>query len=332
MSQGGLELYAFELTNGQCMVVALNESKPIPGFDFVGDPAVGRGLVDEFMAIEQGQPIRFVGNAGWLEGEESVFLEDIFANPARSARLKRLMAANAVKWMAGGSVALASSVGGGHYWMELEREEQLAASRVVVMDPNDQYQQSLNKAWRDVPTPGVGLLRQWQNLMADLPMVHEGWQLQKVECDAKACNAQWSRMYGSYEDFFKQLPPHTDQAKEVQEGEDALQARVVTTHAVVPEEAKTPWPQTPLPAMEPALRELASELQNFSLLGKVKVAMAKPALFGGNQDPQSLRQAVMTGQWSVQHDASTLGYLTVPPMAWPNAWCCRSARPKNKPP
>ncbi len=313
MSQGGLELYAFELTNGQSMVVALNESKPIPGFDFVGEPAVGRGLVDEFMAIEQGQPIRFVGNAGWLEGEETVYLEDIFANPARSACLKRLMAANAVKWMAGGTVALASSVGGGQYWMELEREEQLAASRIVVMDPNDQYRQTLSKAWRDVPPPGVGLLRQWQNLMADLPLVHEGWQLQKVECDAKACTAQWTRMYGSYEDFFKQLPPHTDQAKEVQEGDDALQARVVTTHAVVPEEAKTPWPQTPLPAMEPALRELASELQNFSLLGKVKVAMAKPALFGGNQDPQSLKQAVMTGQWSVQHDASTLGYLTVPP-------------------
>ena len=111
MSQGGLELYAFELTNGQCMVVALNESKPIPGFDFVGDPAVGRGLVDEFMAIEQGQPIRFVGNAGWLEGEETVYLEDIFANPARSACLKRLMAANAVKWMAGGTVARAKADG-----------------------------------------------------------------------------------------------------------------------------------------------------------------------------------------------------------------------------
>ena len=312
LSQGGLELYAFELPNGQCMVVALNESRPIPGFDFVGEPALARGLVDEFLAIQQGQPLRLVGNAGWLEGEESVTLEDIFANPARSARLKRLWAANAVKWAAGGAVVLVSAVAAGNYWVDTEREEMMAATRNPVIDPNSEYQKSLAQAWAEVPAPGPGLLRQWQNLMSNLPLMHEGWRLQKVECDAKYCKAQWARMYGTYADFFKQLPPNSEYAQEVQEGDNALQAMVVSHHPVLPEDIQTPWRNAKLPRMDHALRELSSDLQNFSLLGQVRVELSKPTLFGGTQDPQSLEQAVMTGQWSVQHDASTLGYLTVP--------------------
>jgi hypothetical protein len=188
LSQGGLELYAFELTHDQCMVVALNESRPIPGFDFVGEAALGRGLVEEFLAIEQGQPIRFVGNAGWLEGEENVALEDIFANPASAARLKRLWAANSVKWAAGGAALLLSLVAGGHYWVEMEREEMMLAAQNPAIDPNAEYQQSLAQAWTEVASPGPGLLVQWQALMADLPLVHQGWGLKKVECSSRKCS------------------------------------------------------------------------------------------------------------------------------------------------
>ena len=312
LSQGGLELYAFELAHDQCMVVALNESRPIPGFDFVGEAALGRGLVDEFLAIEQGQPIRFMGNAGWLEGEESVALEDIFANPASAARLKRLWAANSVKWAAGGAAVFLSLVAGGHYWVEMEREEMMMAAQNPAIDLNAEYQQSLAQAWAEVAAPGAGLLLQWQALMADLPLVHQGWGLKKVECDAKACQAQWTRMYGTYADFFKKLPPRTHSAQEVQEGDDALQAMVVSKHVVVPKEPQPTWHHAKLPRIDIALRELSSELQNLALLGQVKVALSKPTLFGGNEDPQLLAQPVMTGQWSVKHDASTLGYLTVP--------------------
>jgi hypothetical protein len=47
------------------------------------------------------------------------------------------------------------------------------------------------------------------------------------------------------------------------------------------------------------------------------VELSKPKLFGGTQDPQTLHSAVMTGQWTVQHDASTVDYLTVPSYAVP---------------
>ena len=330
LSQGGLELYAFALANGQCMVVALNESRPIPGFDFVGEADIARGLMDEFLAIQQGQPIRLVGNAGWLEGEESVALEDIFAQPVRAARLKRLWADNAVKWAAGVAGVLALAVAGGHYWVEMEREQMIAAAQNPLIDPNAQYQKALAQAWAEVPAPGPHLLRQWQNLMADLPLVHAGWRLKNVECDAKLCKAQWSRLYGTYADFFKQLPPNSQSAQEVQEGDNALQAMVVSHHSVVAEDIETPWRNAALPRMDHALRELSSDLQNFSLLGQVQVELSKPTLFGGTQDPQSLNAAVMTGQWTVQHDASTLGYLTVPDYGVPKRLVLQVSPTKEK--
>jgi hypothetical protein len=316
LSQGGLEMYAFALANGQSMVVALNESRPIPGFDFVGEADIARGLIDEFLAIQQGQPIRLVGNAGWLEGEESVVLEDIFAQPVRAARLKRLWADNAVKWAAGAAGVLALAVAGGNYWVEMERAEMIAAAQNPSIDPNAQYQKALAQAWAD--------------LMADLPLVHAGWRLKNVECDAKFCKAQWSRIYGTYADFFKQLPPNCQSAQEVQEGDNALQAMVVSNHSVAAEDIETPWRNATLPRMDHALRELASDLQNFSLLGQLRVELSKPTLFGGTQDPLTLDAAVMTGQWTVQHDASTLGYLTVPSYGVPKRLVLQVSHTKEK--
>jgi hypothetical protein len=330
LSQGGLELYAFALPHEQCMLVALNESRPIPGFDFVGEAAIAREMIDEFLAIQQGQPIRLVGNAGWLEGEESVTLEDIFAQPVSAARLKRLWADNAVKWAAGVAGVLALAVAGGHYWVEMEREQMIAAVQNPLIDPNAQYQKALVQAWAEVPAPGPHLLRQWQNLMADLPLVHAGWRLKNVECDAKLCKAQWSRMYGTYADFFKQLPPNSQSAQEVQEGDNALQAMVVSHHSVAAEAVDNPWRNASLPRMDLALRELSSNLQNFSLLGQVKVEMSKPTLFGGTQDPQSLNTAVMTGHWTVQHDASTVDYLTVPSYGVPKRLVFQVSPTKEK--
>ena len=330
MSQGGLELYAFALPHEQSMLVALNESRPIPGFDFVGEAAIAREMIDEFLAIQQGQPIRLVGNAGWLEGEESVTLEDIFAQPVRAARLKRLWADNAVKWAAGVAGLLALAVAGGNYWVEMEREEMVAVAQKTLMDPNVQYQKTLAQAWAEVPAPGPHLLRQWQSLMADLPMVHAGWRLKSVECDAKACKAQWSRLYGTYADFFEQLPTNSQYAQEVQEGDNALQAMVVSHHSVVAEDIETPWRNATLPRMDHALRELSSDLQNFSLLGQVQVELSKPTLFGGTQDPESLNSVVMTGHWTVQHDASTVDYLTVPSYGVPKRLVFQVSPTKEK--
>jgi len=70
---------------------------------------------------------------------------------------------------------LALAVAGGNYWVEMEREEMVAVAQKTLMDPNVQYQKTLAQAWAEVPAPGPHLLRQWQSLMADLPMVHAGW-------------------------------------------------------------------------------------------------------------------------------------------------------------
>jgi hypothetical protein len=71
-------------------------------------------------------------------------------------------------------------------------------------------------------------------------------------------------------------------------------------------------------------------LQNFSLLGQLRVELSKPTLFGGTQDPLTLDAAVMTGQWTVQHDASTLGYLTVPSYGVPKRLVLQVSPTKEK--
>ena len=156
------------------------------------------------------------------------------------------------------------------------------------------------------------MLQAWRQVIRELPMVHAGWRLEQVTCDVKECVATWVRLYGTYDDFFKQLPSQSSHAKEVQTGDDALQAKVVSYHPIPEISAEKHFAAAQLPRMDRALREMASQLQDFSLLGKVKVEINKPTLFGGTQNPGSLTDAIMSGRWKVQDDAGTLDYLMVP--------------------
>jgi hypothetical protein len=51
-SQGGLELFAFGMPEQRVAVVALNNGRPVPGFDFIGTMTEAQALIEEFEAIE----------------------------------------------------------------------------------------------------------------------------------------------------------------------------------------------------------------------------------------------------------------------------------------
>jgi hypothetical protein len=82
-SQGGLELFVFELTQQRYAVIALQDSRPLPGYDALLDLPMAHAMVDEFLAIQRGQPMRLVGNTNWLEGQEAVEPEDLFVIPVQ---------------------------------------------------------------------------------------------------------------------------------------------------------------------------------------------------------------------------------------------------------
>lgn len=312
-SQGGLELYAFVLADQQVAVVALNESRPIPGFDFLGDAEQARSLIEEFLAIQMGQPIRQVGNAGLLEGEETVAPEDLFAAPARSARIKNLPGGAGMQLLMGVGLLVAGGLAGGWYWLDMQRQQVLEEnSRLNQPPPDVLYRRSLALAMEALQPAGPQPLEAWVAVAAKLPLVHAGWRLVRVECKLQSCTAQWDRLYGSFSDFMKELPPHALTAEEVQIKNSPLQASILSKHRVE-------WPSNllrmepaQLPGMREGLRQMSDHLQDLSLLGEMKAEMDKPSLFGGEGDVAQLSDPVFQGQWSFTHELGVLMHVQVP--------------------
>jgi hypothetical protein len=183
MSQGGLELYAFALPKGAYAVVAINESRPIPGFDFVGPFAPAKELIDEFQAIQAGHPVRGVGNAGLIEGEEHIEPEDIFGEPAKQARIKAMPGTRSTTWLIGLAVLLALGFAGAMYWLQEQRKDVLEEVKRDEVNPVLEYRNNLQNALKALPPAGPRMLKDWLHSIDQLPVVNHGWRLNKVECN-----------------------------------------------------------------------------------------------------------------------------------------------------
>ncbi|MFN6059141.1 MAG: hypothetical protein ACK422_02395, partial [Burkholderiales bacterium] len=63
LSQGGIEIFCFHLREDLYSFIALNESKPVPGHDYVGTKENVWQLGDDFANLQEKQAIRYVGNS-----------------------------------------------------------------------------------------------------------------------------------------------------------------------------------------------------------------------------------------------------------------------------
>lgn len=318
MSQGGMELYAFALPKGAYAVVAINESRPIPGFDFVGPFAPAKALIEEFQAIQVGHPVRGVGNAGLIEGEETIEPEDIFGEPAKSARIKPLPGTRSTAWLLGLGVLMGLGFLGTMSWLQQERKAVLAEVKRESEDPIADYKASLQAGLRALPPAGPQMLQQWLAAIEQLPTFHQGWRLSKVECNPNTCLAQWDRVFGTYADFNAHLPMYTVDVKEVQTGQDPLQATILTTHtaATVSDPSAPPSPMLnykSLPSQQLGLRSLSTQFQALALLGPIKVSLSPPKLFGGTEVVPELNEGMASGDWSIEHDLWTLPEIVIAP-------------------
>ena len=319
MSQGGLELYAFALPKGVYAVVAINESRPIPGFDYVGPFAPAKELIDEFQAIQAGHPVRGVGNAGLIEGEEHIEPEDIFGEPAKQARIKPMPGTRSTTWLIGLALLLAMGFAAAMYWLTEQRNEVLEEVKRDDANPVLEYRNSLQNALKALPPAGPVLLKNWLTTIQQLPVTNQGWRLTKVECKPSSCHAQWERVFGSYADFHKHLPPYTDSVKEVQAGADPLQASILTTHSLpistAPSAAQTTTGlhYSNMPSQPQGLRELSTHFQELSLLGPMKVSLTPPQLFGGSGPVDEVKEVVASGDWAIEHALWVLPEITISP-------------------
>ena len=311
-SQGGLELFVFALRLQRYAVIALQDSRPLPGYDALVDLTVARSMVDEFLAIQRGQPMRLVGNTDWLEGQEAVEPEDLFVNPVPSARLRSMRSSRAmvqgVSAFVLACIALGASVWGLQQWRESSRLE-------LQRSPAYQqhfYSEALEKAWASVPAAPNQVLKHWKEVLNPLPLLHRGWALTQVQCDLDRCRAQWSSLFGSVADFLKALPPGaslvTDDAPEA----EALVGKITTDHVFSLTATPQRYLREALLDKREARRELGDLLQDLKLLGPSVSRMEPPRLFGGDQDPAVLVDPVFVGQWSLKHGLWLLTSLQLP--------------------
>lgn len=313
-SQGTLELFALSLGDGECAVFALNDYRPIPGFDFIGPVIQAQALIDEFEAIQTGQKIRRLGNSGMLKEELPLNLLDVMSDPSSDSSLRRLYRNWPLKWTGAVGLAIVVAMVGAHQFLNKDTRPTVDAN-TQASKPQPNYRAKTVAKLQSLGPSAQTKLQTWMNKVRAMPAQHQGWSLSSVECVDMQCQAIWQRQYGSAQDFFQHLPNQAQSAKEVINGNDRLSNSIATQHQADVMNAVSPWSLDALPPQTDGSRQMSSWLQDMSLLGNTKVTLDNPQIWGAEGDPASLNQALMTGTWSLTLDLDLSSVLQIPRFA-----------------
>lgn len=311
-SQGGLELFVFVFPDARYAVMALQESRPLPGLDRLTDEATAHLMAEEFLAIQRGQPIRLVGNTNWLEGQETILPDDVFTEPKRGARIRSLHSGRVVGRL---MVAVLLAIGAyvfGNEFLETQRRETLMELQNSPAYQQKKYREGLAKAWTLVGPEAELVLPTWYALLAKLPLHHHGWALQRIECQISHCSAHWLREFGSFQDFMRQLPVGAEAIDEKASNQDSVTSNIVTLHPVAFEKNAMPVMEDDLQSEVSSRRILGDLFQDFQTLGQAIVRIEPAVLFGGDQNPEVLKGAVVSGKWSLRHQLWLLPSISMP--------------------
>ena len=63
-SQGGIEIFCFLIKPDLYSFIALNDSRPVPGHDYIGNKQNVLQLAEDFANLQEQQAIRYIGNSG----------------------------------------------------------------------------------------------------------------------------------------------------------------------------------------------------------------------------------------------------------------------------
>ena len=316
-SQGGLELFVFGLADQRVAVIALNERRPVPGFDFIGSMSEAQALIEEFEAIQQGQHIRRVGDLGLMPNEEALQAQTVFDQPSTDSKLKKIPSLKMLLAFAGMLLVGLCALYGIYNWQVHEREDLLAAIPAPTPpDPNTAYNLQTLQFIKTIHSQGQTLHQMWFDIAVKLPLSHQGWVLTQIECKPENCLADWRRQYGSVDDFYSHLPPQTQAVLHMPVDKDALTQRLQTTHAIKVKSAPPPYSKLgDLPSQSQGFRNLSSWLQDLSTIGARSVHVEKVQVWNGGTDPALLTQPLLKGTWSAQLPLGVATNLTIPPFA-----------------
>ena len=322
-SGGGIELFVFGMPQQRVAVVALNAGRPVPGFDFIGTIGEAQSLIEEFEAMYQGTSVRRVGDLGLLADEEQLSAQTVFDQPRAETKLKQIPSLKALL-ITVGFLVLGLAVLGGFYYLQIqEREDMLKnlpkPSAPTPPDPNPAYLASANQLVQGLAAVGQQQHTAWIQLAKALPLEHRGWVMTQLECKGETCNADWRRQFGSVDDFYTQLPPHTKQTQHLPTSNDALTHPLQTQHPAQPKVVGKGYEKaTDLPSQSQGFRQLSSWLQDLSLIGASGVSIEKAQMWSTPAEGAVIQQPLFKGTWNAEIPLGIAPDLVVPPFATVN--------------
>lgn len=315
ISHGKLEIYIFEIKSGLFCLIGINEMRPLPHFDVVGDEETITYYFNEFKALHPGQTIRTIGDTKFIDLEETTSITEVFVAPSNYSKLKIIRNYNLIiKIAAIGSLILAG-ITFASYKIHEQYLATIASTKQAPPDINQIYKVQLLDAFLTVGRPAQMVFDKWLQVIRQIPLTHRGWKLVRVECADLNCTATWMRSYGSYEDFATEALPGVEKIKRSQLGNSPSDALIYTDHPVSfqPSERVTNCLSDPLtlPSSDASLAKLGSYLQDLSLVQGMKTQLIQPKLFPSDAEGtvDSLNMPVVRGEWQITHDLWSIGQL-----------------------
>lgn len=318
-SQGGIEIFCFAIKDNVFSFVALNDSRPVPGHDYIGNKANVMQLAEDFASLQEQQAIRYVGNSDLFDMEEPLSLDKGFSKPESQARIRTIINQSLVMGLLLVCALLYAGYYGFDYYLTQQRIEADALQQALLNNPNTQYEKQILPAMQAIGSGGRVQISHWLQTLGKLPLEVSGWHLTNVKCSAQECVASWKREYGNFSELFNTLPlPYTTTTENMDPSKPGV-STATTTHVLPPVPHKKVLVRESLPKVNEVLRTFSSQLQDISLIEGIGLFMDKPKLFpdAAQGSLDALNKPVVRGVWTISHDLWSLDSLNLYPFVVP---------------
>ncbi len=318
-SQGGVEVFCFSIKEGLYSFIALNDSQPVPGHDYIGNKQNVLQLAEDFASLQEQQAIRYIGNSGLFDMEEPLSLDKAFSKPESQARVKTIHNQSLISAVALVALLIYGAYYGIDYYLTQQQIEENAAREALLNNPNTVYEKQIVPALQNTGPTGHVQISVWLKTIGKLPLKVAGWHLTNVKCTAQECVAQWQREYGNFTELFSAVPvAFTNTTENMDPGKPGVSS-ATTTHTLVPIADKKTINRETLPKSNQVLRIFSSQLQDISLIENMGLSMEKPKLFPdiAQGSLETLNHPVLRGAWSISHELWSLDSLNLYPFVVP---------------
>ena len=318
-SQGGIEIFCFSIKEDLYSFIALNDSRPVPGHDYIGSKNNVIQLAEDFANLQEQQAIRYIGNSGLFDMEEPLSIDKAFSKPDSQARVKTILNQSLIVSVVMVAILIYAAYYAIDYYLTQEQLEEEAAKQALLNNPNTLYEKQIVSALQAAGVAGQVQISAWLKSIGKLPLKVAGWRLTQVKCNPQECVAFWQREYGNFTELFSSIPVAFTNTTENMDPAKPGVSSATTTHVLAPLLNKKILSRETLPTSNQVLRIFSSQLQDISLIENISLSMDKPKLFpdAAQGSLESLTHPVLRGTWSITHDLWSLDSLNLYPFVVP---------------